>query len=146
MRVSNDGKNPCAMKRHDDGDVASRIAVRYAKHAPRSELAPPFSKICCLAAGVLIRRVRNGGGANGYATFDIKGMPSYSKHHLKSTQMSLERALQSRTPDLWSHYSSKWSTSSAVMTWRRWGSARRRCLLNIYHWTDMFDMTKLNTP
>ena len=50
---------------------------------------------------------RMDGESSGWATVDIKGMPSYSKQHLKTTQMSLERALQSRTPDLWNHYPSR---------------------------------------
>ena len=40
-------------------------------------------------------------------TVDFKSLPSYSKMHLKTTNTTLERALQSPRAELWNHYSSK---------------------------------------
>ena len=59
------------------------------------------------AARVRAGSARMGGESSCWATVGIKGVSSYSKQYLKMTQMSLERALQSRTPDLWNHYSSR---------------------------------------
>ena len=40
-------------------------------------------------------------------TVDIKGLPSYSKHHTKTSSMSLEKSLGSARAEYWDHYAAK---------------------------------------
>ena len=60
-----------------------------------------------LAAAVRADAAQQGAASTGCATVDLKGMPSYAKQHQKTLQMSLERALQACSPDLWNHYSAR---------------------------------------
>ena len=77
-----------------------------------------------LLAAERVNSARVGGESSGWAAVHIKGMPSYSKQHMKTTQMSFERALQSRTPDLWNRYFRLvWWTSFVGTGCRRLASA-----------------------